>query len=115
MEIKDKRDEKFLILIIKLCPERNDLPTLKRKVRRWQKRKSDRVVFNAEYDSWTELIECPSYVTDMESAEEWFEYNEKRIAYPSQYDCTGQLFTHWHKFVKRNGKWFCYHRILMDV
>lgn len=72
-------------------------------------------VFDADYDGATYLIELPEEIKTEEVAEGWFEANEYRECQPSQYDCTGQEFTAWHKLVKRNGRWWCYHRICLDV
>lgn len=79
-----------------------------------QSRKLKKRVFDADYDGATFLIELPEEIKTKEIAEAWFEANEYCECMPSQYDCTGQEFTAWHKLVKRNGRWWCYHRVCFD-
>ena len=62
-------------------------------------------------DGYIELYELPD-VTDPEA---YFDENERLIATPSQYDCTGQAFTMWHKIIKRRGRNMVYHRVAFDV
>ena len=57
--------------------------------------------------------ELNSYTED--EAQELFMWNRYRTAAPSQYDCTGQLFTNWFKLTRRRGHWFAYHSIGRDV
>ena len=80
-----------------------------------QSRKLEKRVFDADYDGATFLIELPEEIETEEIAETWFEANEYCECIPSQYDCTGQAFTAWYKLVKRNGRWWCYHRVCFDV
>ena len=42
-------------------------------------------------------------------------WNRYMTTVPSQYDCTGQLFTNWFKLIRRRGHWFAYHSIGRDV
>ncbi len=80
-----------------------------------QSRKLEKRVFDADYDGATFLIELPEEIKTEEIAEAWFDANEYCECMPSQYDCTGQAFTAWYKLVKRNGRWWCYHRVCFDV
>ena len=57
----------------------------------------------------------PKTITDEETAREWFEYNEYMHIRPSMYDCTGQLFTSWYKIIERNGRFYAYHCVSLDV
>ena len=57
--------------------------------------------------------ELDSHTED--EAQELFMWNRYRTAAPSQYDCTGQLFTNWFKLTRRRGHWFAYHSIGRDV
>lgn len=50
-----------------------------------------------------------------DEVQEWFMWNRYMTATPSQYDCTGQLFTNWFKLTRRRGHWFAYHSISRDV
>lgn len=95
-----------------------DVKDLKQGIRIYFKneaQKPERRVFDADYDGATFLIELPAEIKTEEAAEGWFEANEYCECIPSQYDCTGQSFTAWHKLVKRRGRWWCYHRICLDV
>ena len=115
MIIKTKRDVQWVTMLIRKFPYAENIPELKRELRSFLHRKSDRRIFNAEYDDWIELIKCPSWVKNDDDAREWFEENERKVCPPSQYDCTGYAFTLWYKFVKRNDGYYCYHRICLDV
>ena len=91
---------------------------LKRSIRIYfknQSRKPETRVFDADYDGATYLIELPAEIKTKEIADAWIEANEYCECIPSQYDCTGQTFTAWYKLVKRNGRWWCYHRVCFDV
>ena len=61
------------------------------------------------------LEELPETVKTEQAAEDWFLYHKYRETTPSPYDCTGQLFTAWYKFFKRNEKYVVYHCICRDV
>ena len=122
--IKDLRRNYSMLLFFKEMREKfryrnEDLEkSLKQSIRiyfRNQSRKPERRVFDADYNGATYLIELPEEIKTEEIAEAWFEANEYRECVPSQYDCTGQAFTAWHKLVKRRGRWWCYHRICFDV
>ena len=92
---------------------------LKREIRNYFKRKEKALelrgrIIHDTGDSFISIIKCPDWVIDEESAEEWFA-NCGRITYrPTYYDCTGQLFTSGYKFCKRNGNYYCYHRVAME-
>lgn len=66
-------------------------------------------------DSYIVLMPLPKTITDEETAREWFEYNEYMHIRPSMYDCTGQLFTSWYKIIERNGRFYAYHCVGIDV
>lgn len=57
----------------------------------------------------------PVSIVTKEQAEEYFMDHLYRVCYPSQYDCTGQHFTLWHKLTRQNGRWVAYYREGMDV
>lgn len=95
-----------------------DVKDLKQGIRIYfknQSQKPERRVFDADYNGAIFLIELPAEIKTEEAAEGWFEANEYCECRPSQYDCTGQAFTAWHKLAKRRGRWWCYHRIWFDV
>lgn len=53
---------------------------------------------------------------NMEEAENIFDEQYRLIYYPSQYDCTGQLFTgcHWIFKTKYENVFVIYHRVCVD-
>ena len=75
----------------------------------------DRVMVKGDWDGYLVKIYCPEWIETMEDAEEWFDDCERieMVYYP--WDCTGQLFTSWHRIFCVNGKWICYHDVSMDV
>ncbi len=74
-----------------------------------------RCIDDDPYGYYTMLIEAPEHVVTRSDAEEWFHECEEMQYIPSQYDCTGQHFTVWYKLVKRRGRWYCYHRVGVDI
>lgn len=91
----------------------------KRKIREIYKRENEKperhVVLDNGIDGYIELIQLPEKIKEKEDADEWFLCNEYLEYIPSAYDCTGQKFTDWYKLVNRNGRWWVYHSILVDV
>ena len=61
------------------------------------------------------LITVPDFIRTDWGARQWFMENEYREYSPSPYDCTGQVSTNWWKLIKRNGKFYIYHSISVDV
>ena len=85
----------------------------KRAVRAYDAQEKDRrIIQDDPYGYYTVLITLPEDVTDPEA---YFEDNERLTAMPSQYDCTGQHFTLWHKTVKRQGRYMIYHHVGIDI
>ena len=125
--IRDNRDYKIwwevLHEIQKLGEEfglsdrkKDDIREIKVALREYNRNRPARKIGWGEYDYWTELYSLP--VSDdwtLEEVTEWFEEWEVCHCYPSQYDCTGQIFTTSYKIFKRRGKWMCYHSYGMDV
>lgn len=66
-------------------------------------------------DGYTELIEFPEIFITYDEASEFFRDFLYREYHPSAYDCTGQLFTNWHKLFFRRGHWCAYHSVAFDV
>lgn len=94
------------------------LDAYKRGIRDYFKRKDmelERRTIHADYDEYIELLQLPEEVKTLEIAKIWFEANELLVCDPSPYDCTGQKFTGGTKFVQRNGRWWVYHTIWLDV
>ena len=94
------------------------LDAYKRGIRDYFKRKDmelERRTIYADYDGYIELLQLPEEVKTLEIAKTWFDVNERRVCRPSMYDCTGQRFTGGTKFVKRNGRWWVYHTVYLDI
>ena len=100
---------------------------LKRELRRWAHRDTrvknvgmgfmveSRIVKDYGIDGFIALLALPEVIDTEEDAQEFFK-DFIRIDYrPSMYDCTGQAFTSWHKLFKRNGRFYVYHSVGMDV
>ena len=101
-------------------PLPNDLLVeFKRGIRDYFKRESEkpeRRVIHYDGDGCIELLQLPEEVKILEIAKAWFDANELLVYEPSPYDYyTGQKFTGGTKFVKRNGRWWVYHTIWLDV
>ena len=98
---------------------------IKRELRKWAHRETavdvgmgfmvERRVFGGDYDGYTELVTIPEVFDTEESADEFFNDFIKINYRPSMYDCTGQAFTSWYHLFKRNGRFYAYHRVGMDV
>ena len=98
---------------------------IKRELRKWAHRETavdvgmgfmvERRVFGGDFDGYTELVTIPEVFDTEESADEFFNDFIKINYRPSMYDCTGQAFTSWYHLFKRNGRFYAYHRVAMDV
>ena len=90
---------------------------MKREIREYLHRDDlgGRYMVRNDYDSSVVRFDLPEGIESMKAAEDWFDDNERIVAVPSQYDCTGQLFTAWHRIFKIGNKFRCYHCIAMDV
>ena len=92
------------------------LKEIKRETRAYvNKPKRDVRVIQREFDCWVELYALPEYLTTLEDAAEYFDEYEWIHAEPSQYDCTGQVFTSWRHIFPRNGRFYVYHCLAVDV
>lgn len=92
---------------------------IKRAIRRFYKKVCDRAASGetvfGEFDSYTRKYPLPEVLKTKEEAKEYFEEYEWMECAPSQYDCTGQHFTHRYVLFQRDGRWWCYHVIGVDV
>ena len=124
--IRDKKDLEVAYSILKLIDDdgmehmtlrrQKKQLELKAEIRRYHKvRKPYRRILKGDYDGYVEVLELPSTISSKEEAEDYFIYNEKRICRPSQYDCTGQLFTKSHSIVQRRGSFWLVHDVGRDV
>lgn len=98
---------------------------IKRALRKWTRRetavdvglgfKVERRVFGGAYDGYTELVTIPEVFDTKESADEFFKDFIWLDSPHSMYDCTGKAFTCWYHLFKRNGRFYAYHRVALDV
>lgn len=98
---------------------KDEIIKTKRKIRdiyKQENKKPERhIVHENGIDGYIELFQLPEEIATRETADEWFQYNEYMECVPSAFDCTGQRFTSWYKLVERNGRWWAYHCISVDV
>lgn len=98
---------------------------IKRELRRWAHKGTavdvgmgfmvERRVFGGDCDGYTELVTIPEVFDTEESADEFFKDFIWMDSPRSMYDCTGKAFTSWYHLFKRNGRFYAYHRVAMDV
>lgn len=94
------------------------IKSYKRGIRDYFKQESEKLerrIIHYDGDGYIELLQLPEEVKVLEIAKVWFDANELLVCEPSPYDCTGQRFTGGTKFVKRNGRWWVYHTVYLDV
>lgn len=72
-------------------------------------------VVRSDYDSLLVVFPLPEHLENELDAQNYFLDNYFREAYPSAYDCTGQIFTSWYKIFRRRGQFWAYHATSMDV
>lgn len=68
-------------------------------------------------DGYIELVQLPEELdtANKVDAAEWFRANRYLEYFPTPYDCSGQKFTNWFKLFRRQGHWFAYHSVSLDV
>ena len=91
---------------------------LKRNLRRYAHRETGserRIVKDYGIDGFVALERLPDDFKDVEEARQFFERFMTYEYRPSMYDCTGQWFTSWFKVFKRNGGYYAYHSVSVDV
>ena len=118
-EIRNREQLSVAYLLLRWAKERNterDMVEAKRAIRTFNRKPvSERRIIRSDFDGAVVLLPLPEFVKDEESANKWFVENEYKRYRPSMYDCTGQPFTSWYKLFRRNGKFWAYHGISMDV
>lgn len=85
----------------------------KKEIRDYFKRDKDKAHLVKDYgiDGYIEKLIVPFDISD---AELWFE-EEVYIPSPnSYYDCTGRVFTGWHRIYKQGERTVIYHRVCVD-
>lgn len=117
--IRNKEDLRFEYVLLRFADGKypDIVKDVKRNIRNYYKQnaKRNRRIVHGDFDYFVELVELPEFIETQDMASEYFEENIRLVCMPSQYDCTGQLFTSWYKPVKRNGRWYVYHGVSMDV
>lgn len=90
---------------------------LKRNLRQYAHRETDerRVIKDKGIDGFVALERLPGDFKDMEQAREFFEKFMVYYCRPFAYDCTGQWFTSWFKVFQRNGGYYAYHAVSVDI
>ena len=68
-------------------------------------------------DGYVELVQLPEDLDEVHKvvAADWFRANCYLESLPTPYDCSGQKFTNWFKLFRRQGHWFAYHSVSIDV
>ena len=99
-------------------PERakETIKEYKREIRNWySKEDKDRHLVKSTSDDYWMKIYLPEYITSKKEADDYFMENEFIEIIPSQYDCTGRLFTSNYKLGKDSkNRWYAYHHISID-
>jgi len=120
--INDKDNLYLAYLLLRYNLEREPrreehIKEIKAEVRRFQNKplKDRQCIYEDNAPSYILKIEAPAWCKTKEDVMEWFERDEYLVCQPSQYDCTGQHFTHWYKPALLHGKWYAYHSIGVDV
>ena len=93
---------------------RDYLIDVKRTIRKYRDKRDAYIVKDYGIDGYIELAPLPEQIRTEQAAEEYFDQAMRLEYRPTYYDCTGQLFTGWHKLVNRHGRWYVYHRICCD-
>ena len=97
----------------KKYPEK--INSIKKEIRAYIKKTNKRKFIKGSDDYYVELITMPEWIRTFDDAEWYFNEHILLKYIPSQYDCTGQLFTCRYKITERNGKYICYHFVGIDV
>ena len=110
-EVKEKMPDRDVSPIL------DGIKEAKQAIRRYFKTQDEtrHIIKDYGIDGYIELVEFPKHVSSREDAEDYFNEMELIVYRPSAYDCTGQLFTGWHRLFERRDSWWCYHRVCCDV
>lgn len=92
---------------------------VKREIREFTHRAASRshIVRDDGIDGYVELVQLPEALDETHKvvAADWFRANRYLEFLPTPYDCSGQKFTNWFKLFRRQGHWFAYHSVSIDV
>ena len=89
----------------------------KRRIREYHKHSDNEPehrFLSHDYDYGVEIVILPGDLT-REQVDKYYDLNMHRECMPSMYDCTGQIFTVWHRVVRTGAGWKIYHGLAMDV
>ncbi len=90
---------------------------LKREIRKYENKPLDekRVIDDNGFDGFTLVYPLPDFLESYDDADEYFQTVEYIKAPQCAWDCTGARFTSWYKIFVRDSRYWCYHRICLDV
>ena len=74
-----------------------------------------KLVADYSIDGYIQRITMPDTIQNAEDAERYYLNNYYKECKPSQYDCTGQLFTAWYKVGTLNGRPTVWERVCADI
>jgi len=121
MIIRSKEDLKQAYELLYFCGANDKFSyQIKKDIRDYNRRADSRksaersrrlMLVNYGIDGYTELLTVPAGVDPAE----FFENDVRIIPRPSAYDCTGQLFTAWHKVTNWNGAPVIIHHVGVDI
>lgn len=96
---------------------RKRIVELKRNLRRYAHRETgfEPRIIQEDSDGFVLLQRLPDDFRDLAQATDFFERFMTYEYRPSPYDCTGQRFTSWFKVFRRNGGYYAYHAVSVDV
>ena len=129
-KVRNREDARIGYMLLKGVRERFDdndgyadarselIIELKRELRKYSHRDVEggiRIVKDYGIDGFIALERLPDGFKSKSAARKWYGMNCTYEYVPSMYDCTGQWFTNWFKVFKRNGEWWCYHSVSVDV
>ena len=89
----------------------------KRRIRKYHKHSDNEPehhFLSHDYDYGVEVVILPADLT-REQVDKYYDLNMHRERMNSMYDCTGQIFTVWHRVVRTGAGWKIYHGLAMDV
>lgn len=118
--IHNNRDLKDAYIFMSLLEEagryEETIKEMKKAIRLYLNRPREERYIVKDYgiDGYVERYPAPAECETLEDVDEWFMETQWIHMIPSQYDCTGQLFTSWYKPAYLNGRWFVYHSVSCD-
>ena len=102
-------------------PERKEAVT--RRVADWKRAISaflhkpgtDKIMVKDDGDGAVVRFPLPESLKTEDEADEYFREYDYMYYRPTYYDCTGQMFTSWYKIYRKDGRFWAYHRVDLDV